>query len=51
MIKSELNQLREENKIFKASSTDFDQVSKNLERKLKEKDWELKDTLSLKEAK
>ena len=51
MIKNELNLAKEENKQCKTSLTDLDQTYKQLERKFKEKEWEFKDAISLKEAK
>jgi hypothetical protein len=50
MLKSELNQVKDQLQHFRTSTTDLDQNSKQLERMLKEKEWELKDTLSLKDA-
>jgi hypothetical protein len=51
MLNNELNQLKETNSIIQSSSNDFENSIKNLEKKLKEKDWELKDTVALKDAK
>lgn len=51
MLKNELTLLKEETQRFKTSTNDNDQSLKNLERRLKEKDWELKDSVAIKDAK
>lgn len=51
MLNNELNQLKEINQNIKSSSTEHENDLKTLEKKLKEKEWELKDTVALKDAK
>lgn len=51
MLNNELNQLKETNSNIQSNSTDFENNIKSLEKKLREKEWELKDTVALKDAK
>ena len=50
MLTYELGQLKETTSCLKTSSDDTESNLKDLERKLKEKGWELKDTIVLKDA-
>jgi hypothetical protein len=50
MLKNELLQNKEENTRLKSNQTDLDANFKLLERKLKEKEWELMDGVSVKNA-
>ena len=51
MLKNELNLAKSDLDVIKTSQCDDQQTRKNLERKLKEKEWEMKDGIALKDAK
>lgn len=51
MLKNELNLAKTDLDVIKGNLGDDEQTKKNLERKLKEKEWELKDGVALKDAK
>lgn len=50
MLKSELNQLREENQTFKAANIEADKLLKQADRAVKERDWAIKDVSSIKDS-
>ena len=51
MLKNELEHSKEANSCLQTTSNDVETSLKTLERKLKEKEWELKDTVAINEAK
>lgn len=51
MLKNELGQAREDLNCLKSSTNEDENERRNLERKLKEKEWQLKDSVALKDAK
>lgn len=51
LLNSELEQFRESNSKLKDTIDEMEADKKTLERELKEKDWELKDANSIKDAK
>jgi hypothetical protein len=51
MLTNELNQLKDSKKHLELNNNDAESNLKILEKKLKEKEWELKDTIALKDAK
>jgi hypothetical protein len=51
MLTNELNQLKESKSIIEKKNNEFEINTKNFEKKLKEKDWELKDIIVIKDAK
>ncbi len=51
MLSNELNIIKEAASGLKTSNEDTSTTMKSLEKKLKEKEWELKDTIALKDAK
>ena len=50
MLTNETNQMKEATSSLMTNNDDTETSLKNLEKKLKEKDWELKDTIVLKDA-
>jgi hypothetical protein len=51
MLNNELERVKESNSNLQVNTTDVESNLKVLERKLKEKEWELKDTIAIKDAK
>lgn len=51
LINSELDQLKEANRMLKQDHDDIEMKYKTMERELKEKQWELKDNTSIKDSK
>lgn len=51
MLKNELNLARSDVDTVRLNVNDEEQTRRQLERKLKEKEWELKDSLALKDSK
>ena len=51
MLKNELNLARSDVDTVRLNVSDEEQTRRQLERKLKEKEWELKDSLALKDSK
>ena len=51
MLNNELERTKEANSNLQVNTTDVESSLKTLEKKLKEKEWELKDTIAIKEAK
>lgn len=51
MLKNELDNSKDTNVGLQAATSDVETTLKNLERKLKEKEWELKDAIAIKDAK
>lgn len=51
MLKNELSQARNDVNTVRSNVNDEEVSRRTLERKLKEKEWELKDTIALKDAK
>lgn len=51
MLNNELERVKESNNNLQVNTTDVESNLKALERKLKEKEWELKDTVAIKDAK
>lgn len=51
MLNNELERVKESNNNLQVNTTDVESNLKALERKLKEKEWELKDTIAIKDAK
>lgn len=51
LLNNELELVRENNKRFQLEFDDMESKYKKLERGMKEKDWQLKDNVSLKDAK
>lgn len=51
LFTNELNMSRESNENLKKTFSDLEANLKNTEKMLKEKEWELKDTVALKDAK
>lgn len=51
MLTNELNQLKETAISLQTNSSDTETNLKNLEKRMREKEWELKDTIVLKDAK
>ncbi len=50
MLKSELSQARTDVDAVRSGVSGEEQARRGLERKLKDKEWELKDTVALKDA-
>ena len=51
MLSNELERVKESNNNLQVNTTDVESNLKALERKLKEKEWELKDAIAIKDAK
>ena len=51
MLKNELDHSKETYASLKTSTDDTETALKTLERQLKEKEWELKDTIAIKDSK
>jgi hypothetical protein len=51
MLVNQLSQIKESNASLELNTNETDAIIKGLERKLKEKDWEFKDAIALKDAK
>ena len=51
MLKNELSAAKNDVDAVRTNISDEEQTRKNLERKLKEKEWEMKDETALKDAK
>ncbi len=51
MLSNELDSLKDTKAKMETASSDVENNVKSLEKKLKEKEWELKDTIALKDAK